>query len=191
MEFQLLQLHLVEPTLPGSVSEKFQLHITSSCLLELLVSEYLRETNISIFISHLLFSVLQMLRKILRRRKKQEKRWKQSRYYNKLVTVERDQDDEILTFDLAFVAQNNTIAITACFQKVHFQGFNLVILKFELPSAFLYALCELFEKQAVLFGNNSVLVKIRHSLLCETNHCMKVTSKLFLPSISRFKFFPP
>ena len=45
-------------------------------------------------------------------------------------------------------------AISSCFQKFNFQGFNLLILKFELPSAFLYALCELLEKQAVLCGNN-------------------------------------
>ena len=64
---ELLQLHLVinvtrlvEPTEPGSVWEKFQLHLTSTCLLELLAAEYLRETNISIFITHLLFFVLQM-----------------------------------------------------------------------------------------------------------------------------------
>ena len=37
-------------------------------------------------------------------------------------------------------------AITGCFQKVHSQGFNLVVLNFELSSAFLYASCELFEK---------------------------------------------
>ena len=37
-------------------------------------------------------------------------------------------------------------AITGCFQKVNSQGFNLVILNFELPSVFLYASCELFEK---------------------------------------------
>ena len=37
-------------------------------------------------------------------------------------------------------------AITGSFQKGNFQGFNLVILNFELPSAFLYALCDLFEK---------------------------------------------
>ena len=37
-------------------------------------------------------------------------------------------------------------AITGCFQKVNFQGFNLVILKFELPSVFLYGSCELFKK---------------------------------------------
>ena len=49
-----------------------------------------------------------------------------------------------------------SFAITGCFQKVSFQGFNLVILNFELPSAFLYALCELLEKQAALCGNNSV-----------------------------------
>ena len=40
----------------------------------------------------------------------------------------------------------SSFAITVCFQKVNFQGFNLVILNFELPSAFLYALCELLEK---------------------------------------------
>ena len=36
---------LVEPTEPGSVWEKFELHLTSTCLLELLAAEYLRETN--------------------------------------------------------------------------------------------------------------------------------------------------
>ena len=40
----------------------------------------------------------------------------------------------------------SSFAITDCFQKVNFQGLNLVILTFELPSAFLYALCEFFEK---------------------------------------------
>ena len=35
-----------------SVWEKFELHLTSTCLLELLAAEYLRETNISIFIFH-------------------------------------------------------------------------------------------------------------------------------------------
>ena len=33
----------------------------------------------------------------------------------------------------------SSFAITGCFEKVNFQGFNLVILNFELPSAFLYA----------------------------------------------------
>ena len=41
----------------------------------------------------------------------------------------------------------SSFAVTGCFQKVDFQGFNLVILNFELPSAFLYALCELFENR--------------------------------------------
>ena len=36
-----------------------------------------------------------------------------------------------------------SFAITGCFQKLHFQLFKLVILNFELPSSFLYALCEL------------------------------------------------
>ena len=85
----------------------------------------------------------------------------------------------------------SSFAITGCFQKVNFQGFNLVVLNFELPSAFLYALCELLEKKAVLCGNNSVLVKIRDSFLCVTNRCIKVSSKVILPSISRFKYYPP
>ena len=40
----------------------------------------------------------------------------------------------------------SSFAIAGCFQKIDFQGFNLVILNFELPSALLHALCDLFEK---------------------------------------------
>ena len=50
----------------------------------------------------------------------------------------------------------SSFTIIGSFEKVDFEGFN-----FELPSAFLYALCELFEKYAVLCENDSVLVKIR------------------------------
>ena len=85
----------------------------------------------------------------------------------------------------------SSFAITGCFQKFNFQGFNLVVLNFKLPSAFLYALCELFEIEAVLCQNNSVLVKVRDSLFCVTNGCIKVTSKLILRSIFRFRFCPP
>ena len=85
----------------------------------------------------------------------------------------------------------SSFAITGCFQKANLQGFDLVILSFHLPSAFLYVLCELFEIWAVLCRNNSVLLKIRNKLLCVTNRCIKVTSKLILPSVSRFKFYPP
>ena len=35
-----------------------------------------------------------------------------------------------------------------------------------------------------------VLVKVRESLLCVTNRCIKVTSKLILPSVSRFELHP-
>ena len=55
-----------------------------------------------------------------------------------------------LTSDLlarATLTLISSFAITSCFQKINFQGFNLVILNFELPSAFLYALCELLEKK--------------------------------------------
>ena len=40
----------------------------------------------------------------------------------------------------------SSFAVTSCFQKVNFQAFKLVILNFELPSAFLHVLCELLEK---------------------------------------------
>ena len=49
---------LVEPTEPGSVWEKFKLHLTSICFLELLAAGYLRETNILIFIAHLWLFVI-------------------------------------------------------------------------------------------------------------------------------------
>ena len=74
---------------------------------------------------------------------------------------------------------------------LNFQGFNLVILNFELPFAFLYTSYELFEKWVVLCRNNSVLMKIRDTLIFVTNCCTKVTGKLTLPSVSRFNFSPP
>ena len=44
----------------------------------------------------------------------------------------------------------SSFIVTGCFQKASFQGFtylyHMAILNFELPSAFLYALCELLEK---------------------------------------------
>ena len=70
------------------------------------------------------------------------------------------RSDEILGFDLVFVGQNNTdfsviFCCAGCFQKVNFQEFNLcTYINFELPSAFLYALCELLKEYAVLCGNN-------------------------------------
>ena len=79
----------------------------------------------------------------------------------------------------------SSFAITGCFQKVNFQGFNFVILKFALLSAFLYVLCELFEK----CRNNSVLVKIRDSLLCVTNRCIKLPAGYFCSQFLDSNFF--
>ena len=53
-----------------------------------------------------------------------------------------------LTWDLSAritLILSSSFAFIRSFLKVNFQGFSLVILKFELPSAFLYALCELFQ----------------------------------------------
>ena len=58
----------------------------------------------------------------------------------KLLDLTSDLSDRIM---LTLIS---SFAITGCFQKVNFEGFNLVILNFKLPSAFLYALCELFKK---------------------------------------------
>ena len=80
--------------------------------------------------------------------------------------------------------------IIFCFQKVNFQGFNLVILNFEFSSAILVCVSELFEKQSVSCKKYSVLVQIRENLLCVTNRCIKITGKLILPSVSRFKLCP-
>ena len=81
-------------------------------------------------------------------------------------------------------------AIIVCFQKVNFYVSNLVISNFELPSTFLYALVGLISSVNSLFyvKKYSVSVKPRDILLCLTNCCINVTSKLILPSISRFKF---
>ena len=77
-----------------------------------------------------------------------------------------------------------------CFQKVNFQKrISIVIRNFQLSSGFLCGLFESFHRQAVLYGNNCVSVKIRDNLLCITNHCMEVSkvydnSKLTLSSSS-------
>ena len=47
-----------------------------------------------------------------------------------------------------------------------------------------------FEKLFVLCKKCKVLENIRDSLLRVTNRCIKVTSKLILPSVSSFKFCP-
>ena len=66
----------------------------------------------------------------------------------------------MLGYDLVFVGQNNTdfhviFCYASCLQKVNFQEFNLcTYINSELQSAFLYALCELLEEQALLCGNN-------------------------------------
>ena len=170
VEFQgveLLQLHLatnvtdlVEPTEPGSFWEKFSFHLTS-CLLELLAAENLRETHISISRSHLLFLFFRCLEKGF-----EEERNKNKDENNRGVTTSQLPQKEMGT--MKFLALTSyllaritltlmsSFAITIYFQKVNFQALNLLILNFELSSAFLYALCELLEKQTVLFGNNSV-----------------------------------
>ena len=110
--------------------------------------------------------------------------WKEIRMIKFLVLIQ----DLLARITLTLIS---SFATTGCFQKVNFQGFNLIILNFELPFAFYFALCELFKKHNVLCGNNSVLVKTRDSLLCSRKRCIKVAIKLILSLVSRFKFCPP
>ena len=73
--------------------------------------------------------------------------------------MDRDRDDEILGFDLAFIGYNDTdfnviFGYAGFFQKVNLQEFNLcTYINFELPlhSCIRY---ELLEQWAVLCGNN-------------------------------------
>ena len=78
----------------------------------------------------------------------------------------------------------SSFSITSCFQKDDFQAFHLVILNFELPSAFLYAPCELLEKQTVLCGNNSVW-EIMYSTTRVNQFEMRDTGFYFLIKISQ------
>ena len=57
-----------------------------------------------------------------------------------------------------------SFAITCCFQKVNFQACNLVTLNCELPSAFLYPLCELLQKNRLFYGEIKEFEKIMDSL---------------------------
>ena len=108
---------LVKPIEPGSVCEKFWLHVTYTIFLEFLAGEYLRETNISILYLNYGFLLFRCL----------QKAFKEEGNNNK---------------------EGNSWVVTTSLNpwKVNFQGFNLVIFNFELPSAFLYALCELLHK---------------------------------------------
>ena len=82
----------------------------------------------------------------------------------------------------------SSTAIISCFHKLNFQGFNFVIWNFELPPELLYALVSYSKNSLFYVKKYTFLLKIKDSLLCVTNYCIKVTSKLILPLISLFKF---
>ena len=93
---------------------------------------------------------------------------KETRAKKKIVEVLALTSDLLVRIILTLIS---SLAITGCFQKVNFQGFNLVILNFiRLPSVYFfgYVNCD--------------------SLLCTTNRCVKVSGKT---SVSRFKFCSP
>ena len=182
--------------------DKIELHLTSTCFLKLLAAEYLRETNISIFISHSLIVICSLdafkkssKRKDMRIKKENVEVLQQTLYSRKETGKQKIGMMKSLTLTLTLhllarvtLTLISSPAIIGC-QKVNFQGFNLVKWNFQ-SSAFLSVSCELFKKIGYFMRKYSVLVKIRESFLYVTNHCIKVTSKLILPSVSRFKCFP-
>ena len=124
---------LVEPTEPGSVWEKVQLHLTSTFLLDLLAAEYLRETNTSSFICHIWFFFFGCLEKVF-----EVERNKNKEGNRRGATTNQFPQKEIgmmsffsLTSDLLVrttLTLVSSFAITSCFQTFNFQGFNIVIL---------------------------------------------------------------
>ena len=134
----LVQLHLainvtslVEPTEPSSVWEKFQLHLTSTCLLELLVADYNRESNISIFICHLWFFVLIWFRcfgKVFDEERNKNKYGSSQDF----TTIQLSQKEigmmkflALTSYLLARIKLTliSYFAIPSCFQKVNFEVF--------------------------------------------------------------------
>ena len=79
--------------------------------------------------------------------------------------------------------------IIACFQKVNFKGLNVIWVIWSYVICILVCIMWVIRNMSCCMWKYSVLVKIRESLLCVTNRCIKVISKLILPSVSRFKFF--
>ena len=81
--------------------KNFLFYLISTCLLELLAAEYLRETNINFYISFIDFCSLDAVKKASKK--------KETRINMEIVEVlqqtslERDRDDDTLGFDLVFV----------------------------------------------------------------------------------------
>ena len=77
----------------------------------------------------------------------------------------KHRDDELLGSEIVFVGQINAkfnfifYYFLVIFEKLIFRS-ELTQLYDELPSSFLYKSYVQFKKQAVLFGNGSVLVKL-------------------------------
>ena len=91
------------------------------------------------------FLFFRCLEKVVKKERKKNRDG--NRCYDKLVTVERDRMMKVLALTSYLLARVtltllSSFAITDCFQKVVFQGFDVVVLNFELPSVLLYTLCE-------------------------------------------------
>ena len=85
--------------------------------------------------------------------------------------------------------------VRKCFVNHKIESFSLVC-KLDWISDIHYVWISDIQKQSVrqdigcFMWKYGILVKIRVSLLYVTNRCIKVTCKLILPSVSRFKFCP-
>ena len=108
---------------------------------------------------HFLYLIYCFLFFRCRRKGFEEERNKNKDGNSRGVTTSQLLQTEIGMMKFLALTSNNTdfnviFCYAGCFQKINFQEFNLcTYINFELPSAFLYALCELLEEQAVLCGN--------------------------------------
>ena len=109
----------------------------------------------------------------------------------RLLLKVKDQDDNNLGIDLEFAGEINTyLNLSFCYHFV----FKKLIFRMDLTYLFEILSCHLHFCRVIwvfLFGDIRVLVKTKDSLLCVTNHCMKVlrffnTSITVLFSVSRF-----
>ena len=113
-----------------SVWEKFELHLTSTCLSKILAAEYLRETNISVIIIIIINGYLffRCLKKVFEEEKNENKKENSrglttSQLLQKEDRKVKDQDAKVLGFDLLFVGSNNFIfRYYWLFSKIQFSG---------------------------------------------------------------------
>ena len=137
--------------------KKFELDLSSTCLLELFATEFLVKLIYQfLYLIYMVICSLDALKKTSRKKEMRRKRdivevLQQASYRRKRIGKLEIGMIKFLALILYLLARTTltliwSSTIIGCFKKVDFQGLNLVIWNFELPYAFLYVWFELFEK---------------------------------------------